>query len=761
MNRLERGALFLSSFAIFGMLVLLSPTLSTFLHGEQLIIVNTAPFLAMFAAYLFSNFKIRIKSQRVFSLLALTLPLTFLILKILFEDLTLRVLEEIPHIPTHDLIFFRNALLPIYEKTILLTMGTIALPFALYGFAVGKLIEEKKELFLSILKYECLGAVGGAVLVALLLDFGSWSFALLSILAAAGIPLLWIYRTKASLLCIVVSLFSPFYLEPETGLALSARDYKKEFQVSEERRSWNTFSKVQTLYLAKNSEITKRVVSIGEGLGHARLKTTPGSYALEFVSVFEPKKSLLLFAGAGSELFVLNDLVPSAEKIVGVEINPAVIAHGQKEPSFPINKLLENPHIQLVNQDARVYLNSVKDPFDLIFFSQAGSSRSQFYGALIHTTQFALTAESFLKAFNSLSNDGLLVIEEGSKSRFFRQLQKALPALSLPNHAVIIDSEMGPPSQTISDNDVLIIKKSPFSEEDLAKLQAETAKVGRQLVVKPGHCQKNYEFYCDPSQTRSDLNLATDDKPFPYRMDEKNSWLLKTKNELAHLISSGSIQNYFQLGLILLLLSGMVFAALAIFIAKAEGAQATSTFSGIFVSGVHSLLLQIYSIYVFIFYIGNPTWALILGFGSVLAGQLICLHLQPKSWGTRYLKMSALGAPLALLLFHYGVGFSSHQLFLDSVFLRGSVLMIVMSLLNSFFSSTFISLSKFASQTMNTKVLKIALGMDCLISAVASLFSVYLAEKFGISAMVKTAIIFYLLTLTLGIPAFRSLKKSS
>jgi len=116
-----------------------------------------------------------------------------------------------------------------------------------------------------------------------------------------------------------------------------------------------------------------------------------------------PARVLILGAGTGNDVYVA--LHNGAKRIVAVEIDPAILALGrERNPARPYS----DPRVHAVVDDARHYLRTTAERFDLIVFGTLDSQTLLTGQANLRLDNFVYTRESIADARAALAPGGML-----------------------------------------------------------------------------------------------------------------------------------------------------------------------------------------------------------------------------------------------------------------------------------------------------------------------------------------------------------------
>lgn len=122
--------------------------------------------------------------------------------------------------------------------------------------------------------------------------------------------------------------------------------------------------------------------------------------------LLKPKPRRVLIVGAGSGNDVAGALRGGAEHVTAVDIDPAIIAMGQK---FHAEHPYDSPRVRVVNDDARSFFATTNEHYDLIIFGLLDSHTTT---ALTNARldHYVYTRESLARAKSLLTDDGVLVL---------------------------------------------------------------------------------------------------------------------------------------------------------------------------------------------------------------------------------------------------------------------------------------------------------------------------------------------------------------
>ncbi len=139
--------------------------------------------------------------------------------------------------------------------------------------------------------------------------------------------------------------------------------------------------------------------------------------------LIQPQRVLILGAGMGNDTSMA--LRQGAEQVDVVEIDPVIFRLGlEHHPDQPYR----DPRVHRFTDDARSYLETSREDYDLIVFGTLDAHRLFARMSSIRLDSFVYTRESLESARQLLTDDGLLVItfvahKDWIKERFFRTME--------------------------------------------------------------------------------------------------------------------------------------------------------------------------------------------------------------------------------------------------------------------------------------------------------------------------------------------------
>lgn len=298
------------------------------------------------------------------------------------------------------------------------------------------------------------------------------------------------------------------------------------------KQFWNSNNGFDLMQLGSGKS-TRHYVGLGGSFAAAGVEKFTGTRKSEYDFFLEPlkaissiSKALVLFAGVGRDLVILNSNFPQA-KLTGVELNAEMIEVVKDHPEFKLDRFFDQPGISIAHEDARSFLEKTKDSYELILYSYSGTNMSQHLGIPASSLSYSYTVQGVSRALSRLSKKGLLVFIHGNKLKTLITLAKIAegnPEFDLTS-SIVLFKELGAPAKDFYvgfDNLILFVRPAGFSKEELVKLKASFKDGGEQLLIFPGMDPDKIPFpykevlsYKNLSQAIQNIQSNTD---YKYRL---------------------------------------------------------------------------------------------------------------------------------------------------------------------------------------------------------------------------------------------------
>ena len=401
-----------------------------------------------------------------------------------------------------------------------------------------------------------------------------------------------------------------------------------------------------------SAEERKRLLSIGPGLPYA---VRPGG------------KTLVIGAGGGPD--VCRALVTGSSDITAVEINPIIARDVMMERYAETSKgLYLRPEVHVAVEDGRSYIRRVDESFDVIQMTLVDSWASTASGAFALAENHLYTQEALRDYLQHLSDDGLVAItrweftEPRESLRIVSLGLAALEQLDVQEprkHFVIAREDVDALSEWGA-KDTVLIKRSPFTEEELANVRQTIEQYELGTVYLPDQPIANpftdLLHSDDPVAFAAlypyDISPVSDDRPFFfYTWRTSRIWdMLASPFTADTKINLGVMLLFVSLGLAVL---GMtVILVLPALVLKQQIPRERPMWFHLlyFVSiGLGFILVEIAFVQRIALYLGQPTYALTVVIFSLLLSSGSGSYLSRKVVGGHDRRLMALLLSVAVL----------------------------------------------------------------------------------------------------------------
>ena len=192
--------------------------------------------------------------------------------------------------------------------------------------------------------------------------------------------------------------------------------------------------------------------------------------------------------GSGGGLDVWFGLTAGAEQITAVEVNAQTVALVNDYADYS-GDVYGQPNVRVVVDEGRSVLRREAERYDLIFLSQVVTLTSERAGYAM-TENAVFTVEAFQDYFRHLNADGYLGIKLYDEITMSRALLLAVDVLKREqglsdvealNHVIaLLDPSTSPPTP------LLLVKQSPFTEEQVLAIGRTAQRVGFATLFLPG-----------------------------------------------------------------------------------------------------------------------------------------------------------------------------------------------------------------------------------------------------------------------------------
>src|SRR5687768_8164036 len=204
--------------------------------------------------------------------------------------------------------------------------------------------------------------------------------------------------------------------------------------------------------------------------------------AIAYHLVERPSGFTALVIGPGGGRDLLSALVFGATHVDGVEINPIIVRDVmlQRFSDYSGN-LYRNPRVSIHVDDGRSFVRRSRSRYDVIQASLVDTWAATAAGAYTLTENSLYTAEAFGEYLDHLNDDGLVTITrwvfDGLRLVSLAQDACAARGLDASRHLAIVRYDRVA---------TFLLKKTPFTADDVALLQTRSRELGFTVLYAPG-----------------------------------------------------------------------------------------------------------------------------------------------------------------------------------------------------------------------------------------------------------------------------------
>jgi hypothetical protein len=476
----------------------------------------------------------------------------------------------------------------------------------------------------------------------------------------------------------------------------------------------------------------------------------------------EPLNSALLI-GPGGGIDVLTAYYNGVKRIVGAEINPLIIdlvASDRWYRDFAGGLYTDYPQIQIELAEGRNFVARSEEKYDLIQFSQVDTWAAAASGAYSLSENFLYTTEAFTDYYDHLTDDGMLTVGRW----YFEPPRQAFRLVTIGTTA-LEERGVSHPEQHFmvvraGDTSTFIMKKSPFTSDEIAHLRQVVDSLGFTMLYAPDEKDPDnwfVRFFSAPDRAQFyrsyplDVTPTTDNRPFFF---EYYGW-----SNLGN-FRSGKATLVILLIQALLLASGLILWPLWRFQRRGLATRGARRFIIYFAAlGIGFIFIEIGLMQRFVLFLGHPVYSTSVvlfslltfsGLGSFLSGRLLMIapkpdaHQETGEMDPRQLQRWVIPC-LALLTAAYIVALPGlfHLLLSLDLTYRVVISIALLAPLGLLMGMPFPTGIRLVDR-VNPSLVPWAWGVNGFSSVIGSILAVMIAQSYGFALVMGLAIIIYL-----------------
>jgi len=388
-----------------------------------------------------------------------------------------------------------------------------------------------------------------------------------------------------------------------------------------------------------------------------------------------PQEQVLVI-GVGGGIDVLNALRRGAAHVTGVDLQPITIELHEGLFAPWTGDLANRPDVELVAGEGRHFARANGRRYDLLQITAVDTFSAQTTGAYVLAESYLYTVEAFQDYFRRLHDDGMVSVVLGDVvqalgppplvSRLALVAREALERSGVADagrHILVVTQTHG----FAAANHSLIVKKTPFTEEELASLGEFTQRTGFRVDVSPrGEANPLSELVHTPSaelparlaELEFVVEPATDDRPFFFNVVP---WRALFGSQDIYWMFPGSTTGLLVLVMMLgqaLLLGGVLIVLPLVRTGRSGlGAATTTRFLLYFLGlGLGFLLIEISFVQKYVLLLGYPTYSLSVTIFSLIVSAALGAAVCRRGWGRpRRFLLGLLVTTVVLVVLEVGV----------------------------------------------------------------------------------------------------------
>lgn len=244
-----------------------------------------------------------------------------------------------------------------------------------------------------------------------------------------------------------------------------------------------------------------------------------------------------LVIGAGGGRDVLSALVFDSRSVTAVEINKDILRTVNRRFGDFTGHLDQHPKVRFVNDEARSYVAGSDARYDSIQISLIDTWAATAAGAFVLSENSIYTVEAWTTFLSRLTDQGVLSVSRwyfrDRPDEVYRITTLAVEALAKvgitdPRRHIVIVRNMDLANKPEMPDGVgtLLVSRSPFTDDELAVLDREAARLQFDVVLSPrGTIDPAFETLTGGGDLRAFINshptniaAPTDDSPFFFNM---------------------------------------------------------------------------------------------------------------------------------------------------------------------------------------------------------------------------------------------------
>jgi hypothetical protein len=451
--------------------------------------------------------------------------------------------------------------------------------------------------------------------------------------------------------------------------------------------------------------------------------------------------------GVGGGRDVLSAITFGADKVTGIEINPAIFEALNKKFYEYTGKLSSYPNVKLVNAEARSYIISGPAIYDMVQISLIDTWAAIAAGGMALSENKLYTTEAWTEFLSRLSDKGMLAVSRWfvpghHQGELYRMLSIAADTLKNINpSASIRDHVLAANSNHIV---TMVVSKSPFTPQEIANFLKICQQYGFKPLLSP---QQSFDTISDTIMSGDagaafyashslEYSAPTDDRPFFFNMARFSQVLFQPSSDNYNLINNMAVYVLFFLTAATLVAMG--YCVLRPFCKHFQGHRLQWSDSLPFITyfmciGLGFMFIEMALMQRLMIFLGHPVYGLsVILFTMLLFSGIGSYTVKDTSPSAR----SFIQRPVLLCLLLVATGFAispvmaamAHYETLTRILASVALLAPI-----SFFMGMMFPLGVGAASRNNAELLPWLWALNGVASVFASIFALVVSMSYGIS----------------------------
>lgn len=248
--------------------------------------------------------------------------------------------------------------------------------------------------------------------------------------------------------------------------------------------------------------------------------------------------------GVGGGRDILSALAFEQQHVTGIEFNDGILHLLNQRYGDFTGHLDKNPRVTLINSEARNYIRHSRTNWDIIQASLIDTWAASTAGAYTLSENTLYTTDAWHEFRTHLSPRGLLSFSrwyslDSTPYEFYRLVSLAAETLRQdgicdPSRYILALYSPNPiPELPHMSTGTVLVSRSPFDDSDLALARHHARESGYRFVVTPDGCENQTLTNLTarrmqlPVESSCDLSAPTDDRPYFFQMNKPETWISK------------------------------------------------------------------------------------------------------------------------------------------------------------------------------------------------------------------------------------------